>query len=120
MPRSWHSFTSYLCFNPTGSPQLSQVMTMFLLKVWQLLQITSSDESGLTRITEPHCLQFERRWWSPCNGPHLHCQLPMRYSTNSSDDVSRKSEIGKVERKTACNPVLSRSAGSRSICRNRS
>src|SRR6266516_4893633 len=61
-----------------------------------------------------------RRWWSPANRPHLHSQLPIEYSMNSSDEFSRKSLIGKTDLKTDCRPASSRSEGSRFICRNRS
>ena len=67
--------------------------------------------------------QFEqglRRWFSPASLPHLHSQLPIEYSMNSSDEFSRKSLIGKTDLKTDCSPASSRSAGSRFICRNRS
>src|SRR5512136_652994 len=43
----------------------------------------------------------------------------MEYSTNSREEVPRKSLIGKTELNTACNPTSSRSAGGTSICRNR-
>ena len=52
--------------------------------------------------------------------PHLHSQLPIEYSMNSSDEFSRKSLIGKTDLKTDCRPASSRSDGSRFICRNRS
>jgi len=50
----------------------------------------------------------------------LHSQFPIVYSTNSSEQVCRKSWIGKIERNTACRPALSRSAGGVCICRKRS
>jgi hypothetical protein len=46
--------------------------------------------------------------------------LPIEYSMNSSDEFSRKSEIGKTDLNTACRPTSSRSAGSVYICRKRS
>ena len=67
--------------------------------------------------------QFEhvmRRYSSPLSSPHLHCQSPIEYFTKSSEQVSRKSEKGKMEVKTCCSPWFARSSGSRFICRNRS
>src|ERR1700740_3828017 len=68
----------------------------------------------------PHCLQGFRRWCSPASLPHLHSQLPVEYSMNSSDEFSRKSEIGNTDLNTDCSPASSRSEGSRFICRKRS
>ena len=39
---------------------------------------------------------------------------------NSSEEFSRKSEIGKTDLNTDCSPASSRSEGNRFICRNRS
>ena len=61
-----------------------------------------------------------RRYSSPLSSPHLHCQSPIEYLTKSSEQVSRKSENGKMLVKTDCSPWLARSSGSRFICRKRS
>ena len=68
----------------------------------------------------PQFTQGFRRWCSPQSRPHLHSQLPMEYSMNSSDEFSRKSLIGKTDLNTDCSPPSSRSEDSRFICRNRS
>src|SRR5688572_18683019 len=68
----------------------------------------------------PQFLQGLRRWCRPDSLPHLHSQLPIEYSMNSSDEFSRKSLIGKTDLKTDCRPASSRSEGRRFICRNRS
>ena len=68
----------------------------------------------------PHWLQGLRRWCRPWSLLHLHSQLPIEYSMNSSDEFSRKSEIGNTDLKTDCSPASSRSAGRRFICRKRS
>ena len=68
----------------------------------------------------PQLEQGLRRWCSPASLPHLHSQLPIEYSMNSSDEFSRKSLIGKTDLKTDWRPASSRSAGSRFICRKRS
>src|SRR5213082_42096 len=65
----------------------------------------------------PHGL---RRWCRPCSFPHLHSQLPIEYSMNSSDEFSRKSLIGKTDLNTDWRPASSRSLGRRFICRKRS
>src|SRR6185503_7714507 len=61
-----------------------------------------------------------RRYSRPRSSPHLHCQSPIEYLTKSSEQVSRKSENGKIEVNTACRPWLIRLSGSRFICRKRS
>src|SRR5919109_389821 len=68
----------------------------------------------------PQLTQGLRRWCRPESLPHLHSQLPIEYSMNSSDEFSRKSLIGKTDLKTDCSPASSRSDGKRFICRNRS
>jgi hypothetical protein len=45
-------------------------------------------------------LQGLRRWCRPASLPHLHSQLPIEYSMNSSDEFSRKSLIGNTDLKT--------------------
>src|SRR5436190_5043484 len=68
----------------------------------------------------PQLLHGLRRWCNPCSLPHLHSQLPIEYSMNSSDEFSRKSLIGNTDLNTLCRPASSRSEGSRFICRKRS
>ena len=68
----------------------------------------------------PQLVQGWRRWCSPCSRAHLHSQLPIEYSMNSSDEFSRKSLIGNTDLNTDWSPASSRSEGSRFICRNRS
>src|SRR5688500_20194466 len=68
----------------------------------------------------PHWLHGLRRWWRPASLPHLHFQLPIEYSMNSSDEFSRKSLIGNTDLNTDCRPASSRSEGRRFIWRNRS
>ena len=55
-------------------------------------------------IFAPQLVQVMRRYSSPLSSPHLHCQSPIEYFTKSSEQVSRKSEKGKMLVKTACNP----------------
>src|SRR5881296_2288263 len=95
MPRSWHSATSYLNLSDTGSPHISQWSTRFSFAQPQSGQVCRGAFG----------------FWEIVFFPHLHSQLPMVNSTNSSEQVWRKSEIGKIDLKTACNPVSSRSAG---------
>src|SRR5918995_7103158 len=83
-------------------------------------QRTTWSPYGSAMSVAPQFLQGLRRWCSPASLPHLHSQLPMEYSMNSSDEFSRKSLIGKTDLKTDCSPASSRSDGSRFICRNRS
>ena len=56
----------------------------------------------------------------PTRRPHLHSQLPIEYSTNSSEQFSRRSVMGKTLLNTDCSPASSRSAGRTRICRKRS
>src|SRR5262245_52952894 len=120
MPRSWHSEIEYLSCSSTGPPQMSQRITRFLLRAPQELHITVSS-CGCSVITlEPQFEQVMRRYSRPFSVLHLHCQSPMVYFTKSSEQVSRKSENGKMLVKTACRPWLLRSSGSRFICRKRS
>src|SRR5688572_31006178 len=65
----------------------------------------------------PQFLQGLRRWCRPDSLPHLHSQLPIEYSMNSSDEFSRKSLIGKTDLKTDCRPASSRSEGDRKSTR---
>src|ERR671914_2790536 len=68
----------------------------------------------------PQFLQGLRRWCRPDSLPHLHSQLPIEYSMNSSDEFSRKSLMGKTDLNTDCSPASSRSDASRFIWRKRS
>src|ERR1043166_7543538 len=68
----------------------------------------------------PQLLHGLRRWCRPCSLPHLHSQLPIEYSMNSSEEFSRKSLIGKTDLNTDWRPASSRSLGRRFICRKRS
>src|SRR5262245_19851407 len=111
MPRSWHSATSYLYLRLTVSPQISQCATRFSFDQPQSGQVRRG-ALGLCEIDFlPHFTQAMRRCSSPSSFPHLHSQLPIVYSTNSSEQVWRKSEIGKIDLNTACRPMSSRSAG---------
>src|SRR4029078_10448717 len=83
-------------------------------------QSTSCSRYGSASSVWPQLTQGLRRWCRPESRPHLHSQLPIEYSMNSSDEFSRKSLIGKTDLKTDCRPASSRSEGSRFICRNRS
>src|SRR6188508_3843995 len=120
MPRSWHSSTSYLSFICTVVPHRSQTSPRASLARPHDGQITAPSPYGSATRTVPHPSHFFRRCSSPCNRPHLHSQLPIEYSMNSSDEFSRKSLIGKTDLKTDCSPASSRSVGRRFICRNRS
>ena len=120
MPRSWHSSTSYFSFSPTVWPQMSQASPWTSLARLQRGQTTSWSPKGSAMSVAPQLAHGFRRWWSPISLPHLHSQLPMEYSMNSSDEFSRKSLIGKTDLKTDCRPPSSRSEGRRFICRNRS
>src|SRR5262245_42384317 len=73
-----------------------------------------------TMVRLPQELQVQRNRSIPSRLPHLHSQLPMEYSTNSRELVSRKSWMGNSDLKTACSPMSSRSEGATYICRKRS
>src|SRR3990170_3684512 len=120
MPRSWHSSTSYFSLRPTVLPQMSQTSPRASLDRPQVGQSTSCSPYGSATSVVPHATHGFRRWCRPDSRPHLHSQLPIEYSMNSSDEFSRKSLIGKTDLKTDCRPASSRSEGSRFICRNRS
>src|SRR4029079_10887671 len=81
---------------------------------------TSWSPNGSAISTLPQPAHGFRRWCSPCSLPHLHSQLPIEYSMNSSEEFSRKSLIGNTDLNTDCRPASSRSEGSRFIWRNRS
>src|SRR6186713_1818057 len=120
MPRSWHSSTSYLSFICTVVPHRSHTSPRASLARPHDGQITAPSPYGSATSTVPHPSHFLRRCSRPASRPHLHSQLPIEYSMNSSDEFSRKSLIGKTDLKTDCRPASSRSEGSRFICRNRS
>src|SRR3954447_228278 len=115
MPRSSHSAMSYLSCSPTGSPHLLQKSGVFELNVPQRLQSTSPEWNGSVMTVEPQFLHVVRRWCRPFKWPHLHSQLPMAKSTNSSCETLRKSVMGKTDWNTDCRPASSRSLGSLSI-----
>src|SRR5580765_228209 len=120
MPRSWHSSTSYFSLRPTVLPQMSQTSPRAWLPLPQRGQSTSRSPYGSATSVAPQFLQGLRRWCRPESLPHLHSQLPIEYSMNSSDEFSRKSLIGNTDLKTDWRPASSRSDGRRFICRNRS
>src|SRR5215217_7415794 len=120
MPRSWHSATSYLSLSLTVLPQMSQTSPRAWLPLPQRGQSTSRSPYGSAISVAPQLTQGLRRWCRPASRPHLHSQLPIEYSMNSSDEFSRKSLIGNTDLNTDCRPASSRSEGSRFICRNRS
>ena len=119
-PRSWHSSTSYLNFSATGSPQLSHSRTSTAVRLPQASQVACPPWASGATSRWPHDSQVLRRCSIPCSCPHLHSQLPIVNSTNSSEQVCRKSWIGKIDLKTPCRPTLSRSWGRVCICRKRS
>ena len=120
MPRSWHSSTSYFSLSATVWPQMSQTSPRAWFAVPHLPQMTSRSPYGSATSVKPQALQGLRRWCSPASLPHLHSQLPIEYSMNSSDEFSRKSLIGNTDLNTDCSPWSSRSEGIRFICRKRS
>src|SRR6185295_17057126 len=120
MPRSWHSSTSYLSFNPKVLPQMSQTSPRAWLALPQRGQSTSLSPYGSAISVAPQLLHGLRRWCSPTSLPHLHSQLPIEYSMNSSEEFSRKSLMGNTDLNTDCRPASSRSLGRRFICRKRS
>src|ERR687897_1714795 len=120
MPRSWHSSTSYLSFRLTVLPQTSQTSPRASLGLPQRGQSTSCSPYGSATSVCPQLTQGLRRWCSPASRPHLHSQLPIEYSMNSSEEFSRKSLIGNTDLNTDCRPASSRSEGRRFICRKRS
>src|ERR1700738_2262897 len=61
IPRSWHSFTSYLSCIATGSPHLLQKVGVFLLNVPHLWQTTSPVWYGLVSTDAPQLRQEGRR-----------------------------------------------------------
>src|SRR5262249_38236459 len=89
MPRSWHSPTSYLYFRLTGSPQISQCTTRFSFDQPQSGQVSRGAFGFWEIVFLPHFLQAIRRCSRPSSLPHLHSQLPIVYSTNSSEQVCR-------------------------------
>src|SRR6201987_6199443 len=117
MPRSWHSSTSYFSFSATVLPQISQTSPRAWFALPQRGQSTSRSTYGSAMSVAPQLVQGFRRWCRPCSLPHLHSQLPIEYSMNSSDEFSRKSLIGKTDLNTDCRPASSRSLGRRFICR---
>src|SRR5918994_1482166 len=120
MPRSWHSSTSYFSLRPTVLPQISQTSPRAWFALPQRGHSTSRSPYGSAIRVWPQLLHGLRRWCRPCSLPHLHSQLPIEYSMNSSDEFSRKSLIGNTDLKTDCSPASSRSEGRRFICRKRS
>src|SRR5919109_1836065 len=120
MPRSWHSSTSYFNLSATVWPQMSQTSPRAWLALPQRGHNTSRSPYGSATRVAPQLEHGFRRWCRPASLPHLHSQLPMEYSMNSSDEFSRKSLIGNTDLKTDCSPASSRSDGSRFICRKRS
>src|SRR3970040_115652 len=120
MPRSWHSSTSYFSFSETVWPQMSQTSPRAWFALPHRGQSTSRSPYGSATSVAPQLQQGFRKWCSPDSLPHLHSQLPMEYSMNSSDEFSRKSLMGNTDLKTDWSPASSRSDGRRFICRNRS
>src|SRR5512146_1874182 len=120
MPRSWHSSTSYLSLSATVLPQMSHTSPRAWFALPQRGQSTSRSPYGSAMSVAPQLLHGLRRWCRPESLPHLHSQLPIEYSMNSSDEFSRKSLIGKTDLNTDCSPWSSRSEGRRFICRKRS
>ncbi len=99
---------------------MSQRVTRFLLVKPHSPHATVSSCGWAVMIFAPQFEQVIRRYSRPLSSPHLHCQSPIEYFTKSSEQVSRKSENGKMPVKTDCRPRPARSSGSRFICRNRS
>src|SRR5687767_1802391 len=120
MPRSWHSSTSYFSFSVTVWPHTSHSSPRASFSLPQFGHSTWPSPYGSAVRMWPQLLHSLRRWCRPLSRPHLHSQLPMEYSMNSSDEFSRKSLIGNTDLKTDCRPASSRSEGRRFICRNRS
>src|SRR3954468_12803409 len=86
MPRSWHSSTSYFSFRPTVLPQISQTSPRASFGLPQRGHHTSCSRYGWATSVCPQFTQGLRRWCSPASRPHLHSQLPIEYSMNSSDE----------------------------------
>ena len=120
MPRSWHSSTSYFSLSATVWPQMSQTSPRAWLPVPHFGHRTSLSPYGSQISVWPQLLHGLRRWCRPWSLPHLHSQLPIEYSMNSSDEFSRKSLIGNTDLNTDCRPWSSRSEGRRFICKKRS
>src|SRR5262245_9867640 len=99
---------------------MSHLVTRFLLTKPHDVQVTVSPCGSSLTLFAPQFVQVMRRFASPLSSPHLHCQSPIEYLTKSSEQVSRKSENGKIPVNTACRPWFARSSGSRFICRKRS
>src|SRR4051812_6066672 len=91
MPRSWHSSTSYFSFKPTGSSQVSHFTGTFSFRWSHLGQWISRSPRGSVMIVDPQNVQGRPSLSSPTRRPHLHSQLPIEYSTNSSEQFSRRS-----------------------------
>src|SRR4029077_10828240 len=119
MPRSWHSSTSYFSLSATVLPQMSHTSPRAWFALPHRGHSTSRSPYGSAIKVVPHWLQGLRRCSSPWSLLHLHSQLPIEYSMNSSDEFSRKSLIGKTDLNTDWRPASSRSPGRRFICRNR-
>src|SRR5579862_609217 len=100
IPRSWHSSTSYLSFNPTGSSHVSHVIGLFSFRCPHFAQWISRSPRGSVMSVDPQKVQGRPSLSRPARRPHLHSQLPIEYSTNSKEQFSRRSVIGKTLLKT--------------------
>src|SRR6187551_2235662 len=104
MPRSWQSAIEYSRCRSTGLPQVSHFVTRFLLTKPHWWQVTVSSCGWSVMIRAPQLVQLVRRYSRPFRSPHLHCHSPIEYFTKSSEQVSRKSENGKMLVNTDCSP----------------
>ena len=101
MPRSWHSATSYLNFRATVSPHCSQALAALRFARPHSGHVTSVDFTPGETNFLPHPLQVVLKFSIPASVPHLHSHCPIEYSTNSREQVSRKSVMGNTDLNTA-------------------
>src|SRR5947209_20476133 len=98
---------------------MSHFVTRFLFTKPHSVQVTVSSCGWSVMILAPQLVQVMRRYSRPLSSPHLHCQSPIAYLTKSSEQVSRKSENGKMPVNTDCRAGFGGSSGSRCIRKKR-
>ena len=110
MPRSWHSSTSHFSFiaDRVAADVADVAARLVRLAAARAEHFVIAVRIGNERRAAVACTACAGGA-GPASLPHLHSQLPIEYSMNSSDEFSRKSLIGKTDLKTDCRPASSRS-----------
>ena len=110
MPRSWHSSTSYLSFS---ADRVAADVADVAARLVPLAAARAEHLAVAVRVGHQRGAAVARTASAggagPTSLPHLHSQLPIEYSMNSSEEFSRKSLIGKTDLNTDCSPASSRS-----------